>query len=109
MVDQVYLEFAEAAGVGDADAIALVDELDNVLVLRSLSKAYGLAGAASGTSSSPMDSPNASTAAPADSVGMATEVLALGALGDPAASARRVAAIMVRAAAPRRCGCRAGV
>ena len=45
VVDQVYLEFAEAAGVTDADAIPLLDDLDNVIVLRSLAKAYGLAGA----------------------------------------------------------------
>ena len=34
VVDQVYLEFATAAGHRDLDALALTDRLDNVLVLR---------------------------------------------------------------------------
>jgi histidinol dehydrogenase len=48
VVDEVYLEFAEESlGVptNTLSAQALQDELSNVLVLRSLSKAYGLAGA----------------------------------------------------------------
>jgi len=47
-VDQVYLEFAEetlGAPPNSLSAQVLQDELPNVLVLRSLSKAYGLAGA----------------------------------------------------------------
>ena len=43
-VDEVYAEFAEDSG-DFTSAITLQDELPNVLVLRSLSKAYGLAGA----------------------------------------------------------------
>jgi histidinol-phosphate aminotransferase len=48
VVDEVYVELAEAAaGVapGDLSAIALVDRMANLVVLRSLSKAYGLAAA----------------------------------------------------------------
>ncbi len=48
VVDEVYLEFAAAsAGTapGQLSAATLQDELPNVIVLRSLSKAYGLAGA----------------------------------------------------------------
>ncbi|MEP7082700.1 MAG: histidinol dehydrogenase, partial [Chloroflexota bacterium] len=48
VVDEVYLEFAEdtlGASPNSLSAQALQDELPNVLVLRSLSKAYGLAGA----------------------------------------------------------------
>ena len=48
VVDEVYLEFAEeTAGVApnSLSAATLQAELPNVLVLRSLSKAYGLAGA----------------------------------------------------------------
>jgi histidinol-phosphate aminotransferase len=47
-VDEVYLEFGEdSAGVtpGSTSAIRLQDELPNVLVLRSLSKSHGIAGA----------------------------------------------------------------
>jgi histidinol dehydrogenase len=47
LVDEVYLEFAEAdadEAPGSTSAIRLQDELPNLLVLRSLSKAYGLAG-----------------------------------------------------------------
>lgn len=48
VVDEVYLEFAEQSlGVepNSLSAMALQDDLPNVLVLRSLSKAYGIAGA----------------------------------------------------------------
>ena len=48
VVDEVYLEFAEETlGVppNSLSAQALQDELPNVLVLRSLSKSYGIAGA----------------------------------------------------------------
>ena len=47
-VDEVYLEFGEeSVGVtpGSTSAIRLQDELPNVLVLRSLSKSHGMAGA----------------------------------------------------------------
>ncbi len=47
-VDEVYLEFGEdSMGVapGSTSAIALQDELPNLLVLRSLSKSHGMAGA----------------------------------------------------------------
>ncbi len=48
LVDEAYLEFAEADSgepPNSASAIRLQDELPNVLVLRSLSKSYGIAGA----------------------------------------------------------------
>ncbi len=48
LVDEVYLEFAEAATGEEPNsqsAIKLQDELPNVVVLRSLSKAYGAAAA----------------------------------------------------------------
>jgi len=48
VVDEVYLEFAEetlGSPPNSLSAHALQDELPNVLVLRSLSKAYGIAGA----------------------------------------------------------------
>ncbi len=47
-VDEVYLEFGEeSVGVapGSTSAIGLLDSLPNVLVLRSLSKSHGMAGA----------------------------------------------------------------
>jgi histidinol-phosphate aminotransferase len=95
VVDQVYLEFAEAAGVTDVDAISLADELDNVLVLRSLSKAYGLAGARLGYLVVPDRlAERFDGLRLASSVSVATEVLALGALGDRAAAAARLGGIM---------------
>jgi histidinol-phosphate aminotransferase len=48
VVDEVYLDFAEdeaGAAPFSTSAVRLQDELPNVLVLRSLSKAYGMAGA----------------------------------------------------------------
>jgi histidinol-phosphate aminotransferase len=95
VVDQVYLEFAAAAGTIDLDAIPLQDSLPNVLVLRSLAKAFGLAGARIGYLVVPevlaerFDALRLPLA-----VSMATEVLALGALAHPAAAAQRHAAIM---------------
>jgi histidinol-phosphate aminotransferase len=95
VVDQVYLEFAEAAGVTDADAIPLLDELDNVLVLRSLSKAYGLAGARLGYLVVPQGlAARFDGLRLASSVGVASEVLALGALRDPTASVERLTVVM---------------
>ena len=47
-VDEVYLEFAEdstGADPGSTSAIGLQEELPNLLVLRSLSKSHGMAGA----------------------------------------------------------------
>ena len=47
-VDEVYLEFGEqssGAAPGSTSAIQLQEELPNVLVLRSLSKSHGMAGA----------------------------------------------------------------
>lgn len=95
VVDQVYLEFAQAIGVTDADAVPLTDELDNVLVLRSLAKSHGLAGARFGYLVVP-----AALAARFDAIRLplavsgATEALALGALADQAAAKERHVAIM---------------
>jgi len=47
-IDEVYLEFSEdttGAAPGSTSAIRLQDELPNLLVLRSLSKSHGMAGA----------------------------------------------------------------
>jgi histidinol-phosphate aminotransferase len=96
VVDQVYLEFAEAAGVTGLDAIGLQEDLDNVLVLRSLSKAYGLAGTRIGYLVVP-----AALAERFDglrlplSVGLATETLALGVLADQEEARKRLSEIMV--------------
>jgi histidinol-phosphate aminotransferase len=95
VVDQVYLEFAVAAGHHDLDALALTDRLDNILVLRSLAKSHGLAGARIGYLIVP-----ASLAERFDAlrlplaVGRPTEELALAVLGDPSATEERHATIM---------------
>jgi histidinol-phosphate aminotransferase len=95
VVDQVYLEFATAAGVTGLDAITLQDSLPNVLVLRSLAKAFGLAGARIGYLVVPDGLAERFDALRLPlSVSMATEALALGALADPAAAAERHVAIM---------------
>ncbi|HEX5040952.1 MAG TPA: aminotransferase class I/II-fold pyridoxal phosphate-dependent enzyme [Candidatus Limnocylindria bacterium] len=99
VVDQVYLEFAEAAGVTDVDATPLLEERHNVLVLRSLSKAYGLAGARLGYLLVPDGlAQRFDGLRLASSVGVAAEVLALGALRDPATSRARHTEIMVERA-----------
>ena len=100
-VDEVYGEFGEdstGAEPGSTSAVSLQDQLSNVLVLRSLSKSHGLAGARVGYLVVPdaladrfdaIRLPN-SVAAP-------SEALALAALADEdAARARRTAIIAAR-------------
>ena len=98
VVDQVYVEFAAAAGRRDLDALPLMDRLDNVLVLRSLAKSHGLAGARIGYLVVPPALAERFDALRlAESVGLPTEELAVAALGDPvAAEARRVAIMRER-------------
>ena len=95
VVDQVYIEFAEAAGARDLDAIALQERHANVLVLRSLAKAYGLAGARIGYLVVPEALAERFDALRLPlSVGLPTEALALAALRDADEARRRHAAIM---------------
>ena len=97
VVDQVYLEFAVAAGETGLDAVALQDALPNVLVLRSLAKAFGLAGARIGYLVVPEALAERFDALRLPlAVSMATEVLALGALADPGVAAERLVAIMAQ-------------
>ena len=110
VVDQVYLEFAIAAGHRDLDVLALTDGLDNVLVLRSLAKSHGLAGARIGYLVVPESLAERFDALRLPlSVGLATEELAVAALADPSAAEERWAAIMREqsrlADALRRLGC----
>lgn len=99
-VDEVYLEFAEAdagAEPNSSSAIRLQDELHNVIVLRSLSKAFGLAGARLGYLVVP-----AALAERFDairlplSVAAASEAVAIAALDDPQAAARRARLVVER-------------
>jgi histidinol-phosphate aminotransferase len=112
-VDEVYLEFAEAdAGVepNATSAVRLQDELPNVVVLRSLSKAYGLASARVGYLIVPTG-----LAARFDAIRLPLSVsgwsdaMAIGALADPdAARARHDEIVGERrrlAAALERLGC----
>jgi histidinol-phosphate aminotransferase len=110
VVDQVYLEFAIAAGHEDLDALALTDRLDNVLVLRSLAKSHGLAGARIGYLIVPEALAERFDALRLPlSVGLPTEQLAVAALSDRRAAEERLAAIMRErsrlADALRRLGC----
>jgi histidinol-phosphate aminotransferase len=100
-VDEVYLEFGEESigvAAGSTSAVGLLDSLPNVLVLRSLSKSHGMAGARVGyllVSSALADRFDAvrlplSVAAP-------SEAVALAALADDdAARGRRAEVIAAR-------------
>jgi histidinol-phosphate aminotransferase len=102
VVDEAYLEFAAASlgiPVSDLSAIELQPRLANLLVLRSMAKAYGLAGARIGYLVVP-----AWLAARVNAerlplpVGSHTEALALAALGDePGAVERRRLMVTERA------------
>lgn len=92
-IDEVYLEFAEVdAGVepNSTSAIRLQDELPNVVVLRSFSKAYGLAAARLGflVVPQPLAGRFDCIRLPL-SVAGPSQALALAALADPSADERR--------------------
>jgi histidinol-phosphate aminotransferase len=87
VVDEVYLEFLEAerdAAPGTLSAAVLQAELPNVIVLRSLSKAFGVAGARVGYLILPdgLAARFDATRLPL-AIGSASEVLAIAALADP--------------------------
>lgn len=93
VVDEAYLEFAAAdlgVPLASLSAASIQDRHPNLLVLRSMAKAYGLAGARIGYLVAPDW-----LAARADAerlplpVGSHTEALALAALGDEAAAVER--------------------
>lgn len=93
VVDEVYLEFAEAtSGVApeSTSAVQLVGALPNLLVLRSLAKAYGLAGARIGYLVVPdaLAERFAASRLPI-SVAATTEAMALAALADRGAARAR--------------------
>ncbi|MEX1156633.1 MAG: histidinol-phosphate transaminase [Chloroflexota bacterium] len=112
-VDAVYQEFAEVTlGLSDEalSAIPLQAELPNLIVLRSLAKAYGLAGARVGYLVAPEPLAGRFDAARLPlPIGSPSEVAALGALGDRAAARARHAQIVAErdrlAAALGRLGC----
>ena len=100
-VDEVYLEFGEdsiGADAGSTSAVQLQDELPNVLVLRSLAKSHGLAGARAGYLVVPEGLADRFDAIRLPlSIGSPSEALALAALGDEAAAReRRLAVIAAR-------------
>ncbi len=101
-VDEVYLEFAEdgtGATPGSTSAIQLQDDLPNLLVLRSLSKSHGMAGARVGylVVADVLVDRFDGVRLPL-SVASPSEALALAALGDEdAARERRRAVIAARA------------
>lgn len=86
VVDEVYLAFAELSAGAEPEstsAVQLIDELPNLLVLRSLAKAYGLAGARIGYLVVPdaLAERFAASRLPI-SIASTTEALALAALAD---------------------------
>jgi histidinol dehydrogenase len=113
-VDEVYLEFGEdSIGVApeSTSAIQLQDELPNLLVLRSLAKSHGLAGARAGYVVVPEGLADRFDAIRLPlSIGAPSEAMALAVLADEAAAReRRMAVIAARdrlAATLERLGCR---
>ncbi|HSO02614.1 MAG TPA: histidinol-phosphate transaminase, partial [Gaiellaceae bacterium] len=113
-VDEVYLEFGEDSLGVEAEstsAIQLQGELPNLLVLRSLAKSHGLAGARVGFLVVPEGLADRFDAIRLPlSIGAPSEAMALAVLADePAARERRMAVIAARdrlSAALERLGCR---
>jgi histidinol dehydrogenase len=114
VVDEVYLEFAEqtqGAEPNSLSAAPLQERLSNVLVLRSMSKAYGMAGARVGYLVVPASLAERFEAVRLpESVATASEAIAVDAARDPdLARARRALALVQRdrmAATLDRLGCR---
>jgi histidinol-phosphate aminotransferase len=98
VVDEVYLEFAEEeAGLApnSTSAVTLQEELPNVLVLRSLSKAYAMASARVGYLVLPDGLVDRFDAIRLPlSIGAASEAIALAVLGDQDAARERRARIV---------------
>ena len=93
VVDEVYVEFLEAdrgAAPGSLSAATLQGDLPNLIVLRSLSKAYGVAGARVGYLILPEGLADRfdATRLPL-AIGSASEVLAIAALAEPDAARAR--------------------
>ena len=92
-VDEVYLEFGEDSAGSDPEstsAIALQHELSNVLVLRSLAKSHGLAGARVGYLVVPAGLAERFDAIRLPlSVGSPSEAIAMAVLGDEGAARER--------------------
>jgi histidinol dehydrogenase len=113
-VDEVYLEFGEdslGAAPESRSAIQLQEALPNLLVLRSLAKSHGLAGARAGYLIVPDGLADRFDAIRLPlSIGAPSEAMALAVLGDEdAARERRLAVIAARdrlAAMLERLGCR---
>ena len=100
-VDEVYLEFGEDSIGADPEstsAVQLQVDLPNLLVLRSLAKSHGLAGARAGYLVVPDGLADRFDAIRLPlSIGSPSEALALAALADePAARERRLAVIAAR-------------
>lgn len=81
VLDEAYLEYARESGV--ADGLAWLDEFPNLVLLRTFSKAHGLAGARIGYA---LSHPSVASAMdrirPAFNVGSLAQAAAIGALGD---------------------------
>ena len=98
VVDAVYQEFAEASLGLPPESLSLLglqDRLPNLLILRSLAKAYGLAGARVGYLVVPEALAERFDGARLPlAIGGPSEAAALGALADPAAARARHAIIV---------------
>lgn len=97
-VDSVYQEFEEASRHAPPESrslLGLQDRLPNLLIIRSLAKAYGLAGARVGYLIVPAALSERFDAARLPlAIGGPSEAAALGALGDPGAARERHAMIV---------------
>jgi histidinol-phosphate aminotransferase len=97
VLDEAYLEYARVDGV--AEGLAWVDEFPNLVLLRTFSKAYGLAGARIGYAVSHPEVADAmDRIRPAFNVSSLAQVAGVAALSDPA----HVIAVAERTVAERR-------
>jgi histidinol-phosphate aminotransferase len=99
-VDTVYQELAEVDAGADPEAWSLLplqERLPNLVILRSLAKAYGLAGARVGYLVVPEGLATRFEAARLPlAIGGPSEAAALGALSDPATARERLAGIILQ-------------
>ncbi|MGA7204606.1 MAG: histidinol-phosphate transaminase [Specibacter sp.] len=95
VLDQAYLEFTDEAGASSARSLALLAEHPNLVILRTFSKAYGLAGLRAGyLVAHPDVAAHVRAVSPPFGLNAVAEAAAVAALADDGALAGTVAAVV---------------
>ncbi|PYI66627.1 aminotransferase [Arthrobacter livingstonensis] len=95
VLDQAYLEFTDGAGSSSAHSLALLEAHSNLVILRTFSKAYGLAGLRAGyLVAHPEIAAAVRAASPPFGLNAIAEAAAVAALADTGALGRNLATVV---------------